>query len=309
MNDVILSVRDLRVAFQGKNGDPVEVVRGISFDLRRGRRLALVGESGCGKSMTSLSIARLPPLDRARVGGEVLFEGNPVTGPCEGISYVFQDPIGSLNPVMRIRDQMREARRGSGVPVSEMESLLREVDLKDPGRVLASYPCELSGGMCQRVMIAMALAAEPRLLIADEPTTALDVTTQADVMKLLDRIVRDRGMSLLMATHNIGLVSGFCDEMAVLYAGQVVEIGEVKSVLANPRHPYTQGLIRAVPRIEDGRRNTLRDIPGAVPSPAEIAAMGESCAFRPRCPHASEACGRKVEMCGGVRCVGWAQKK
>ena len=280
----LLEVEDLRVRF----GD-CEVVRGVSLAVREGECVALVGESGCGKSMTSLALTRLPPTDSASVSGSVRFCGRPVTGPVRGIAYVFQDPMASLNPVMKVGAQMREAFKVAGRTADGAADLLAGVGLPNPRAILAAYPCELSGGMCQRVMIAMALAGEPKLLVADEPTTALDVTTQAEVMDLIGRIVRERAMSLLLSTHNLGLVAGRCDTVNVLYAGQIVETGPVAKTLANPRHPYTRGLIRAVPRIEDGRANRLRDIPGTVPSPAEINAL-RGCAFAPRCALATDIC-------------------
>jgi peptide/nickel transport system ATP-binding protein len=218
-----------------------------------------------------------------------------------GIAYVFQDPIASLNPVMKVGAQMREAFAIAGHDDSAAVDLLTEVGLPNPRAILSAYPCELSGGMCQRVMIAMALASEPELLVADEPTTALDVTTQAEVMDLIGRIVRERSMSLLLATHNLGLVAGRCDTVNVLYAGQIVETGPVAETLANPRHPYTRGLIHAVPRLADGRANRLRDIPGTVPSPAEIAAM-KGCAFSPRCAQATALCHTSPPPDGMCRC-------
>ena len=305
----LLRVRGLRVAFTGEGGTRTEVVRGIDLDVARGERVALVGESGCGKSMTSLSLCSLPPTDHAEVTGEILFRGKPLSGAGRGVSYVFQDPMASLNPVMRIGAQLAEALPPEAralprrVREERLAELLAQVDLPSPRALLRSFPCELSGGMCQRVMIAMALAAEPELLVADEPTTALDVTTQADVMDLVGRIVEERGMALLLSTHNLGLVAGRCDTVNVLYAGQVVETGPARDVLARPRHPYTQGLLRAVPRLEDGRGNTLRDIPGTVPSPAETARLGGGCAFRPRCPRAGEACRGDIVVRNGVRCA------
>ena len=209
--------------------------------------------------------------------------------------------MASLNPVMKVGAQMREAFRAAGRTEEGAADLLAGVGLPDPRAILSAYPCELSGGMCQRVMIAMALAGEPELLVADEPTTALDVTTQAEVMDLIGRIVRERSMALLLATHNLGLVSGRCDTVNVLYAGQIVETGPVAETLSHPRHPYTHGLLHAVPRIADGRANRLRDIPGTVPSPAEIASMA-GCAFAPRCPLADDICRAQPPPGGPCRC-------
>ena len=294
--NIQLSVDNLHVRF-----GEIEVVRGVSFSVHDGECVALVGESGCGKSMTSLALTRLPPTDAAEVSGSVTFRGRPVTGPVHGIAYVFQDPIASLNPVMKVGAQMREAFAIAGRDDSAAVDLLAEVGLPNPRAILAAFPCELSGGMCQRVMIAMALASEPELLVADEPTTALDVTTQAEVMDLIGHIVRERSMSLLLATHNLGLVAGRCDTVNVLYAGEIVETGPVTETLANPRHPYTRGLIHAVPRLADGRANRLRDIPGTVPAPAEIAAM-KGCAFSPRCSLATDVCRTTPPPDGPCRC-------
>lgn len=308
---MLLEVKDLEISFDAEDG-PSRVIRGISFSLEKGECAALVGESGCGKSLTSLSLTRLAPTDRANVSGRILFKGAPLYKPHPKVAYIFQDPIGSLNPVMKIGRQLREACETGGTDPDNVQGLLQAVDLRDPEGIMRSYPCELSGGMCQRVMIAMGLARDPELLVADEPTTALDVTTQADVMDLIVKLVRERGMSLLMATHNLGLVAGRCDTVHVLYAGQIVESGPVSEVIARPLHPYTRGLIAAVPRIGDGKANRLRDIPGTVPSPGEIAKLavaecGTACVFRPRCNEASPVCAKAVAMrklgTRTVRCV------
>ena len=307
---MLLEVKNLGLEF-GTGANAAPILRGVSFCVGHGERVALVGESGCGKSMTLLALTRLPPTDGAAISGEVLFDGAPLRGPHPRISYIFQDPMASLDPVMRIGAQLREAMAGQGEHQGRaaldgrITETLRAVDLRDPEAVMRSYPCELSGGMCQRVMIAMALLREPDLLVADEPTTALDATTQADVMALLDRIVRERGMSLLLATHNLGLVANLCDRVNVFYAGQIVESGPAREVAEHPRHPYAQGLVAAVPHIAAGGVADLRDIPGEVPSPREIAALcrlkegGWSCAFRPRCPKAAQC--ERVETCAEIR--------
>lgn len=319
---MLLEVSNLNLSF-GRGAEAAPILRGVSFHVRRGERVALVGESGCGKSMTLLALTRLPPADGAAVAGDIRFEGAPLRGPHPRIAYIFQDPVASLDPVMRIGAQLREAtgkgrpqarqtqseelRRQDGIARQDarIAETLRAVDLRDPAAVMRAYPCELSGGMCQRVMIAMALLREPDLLVADEPTTALDATTQADVMALLDRVVRDRGMALLMATHNLGLVASLCDTVNVFYAGQIVESGPAREVAERPRHPYAQGLVAAVPRLSAGGVAELRDIPGEVPSPREIASRfrlpdgGWACAFRPRCPKAAQ-CAR-VETCAEIR--------
>lgn len=311
MSDILLEVEDLTVAF-GEGREWTPVLRGVDFSVRRGERVALVGESGCGKSMTLFALTRLPPASSGRVGGRVVFGGQPLSGPDRRIAYIFQDPVASLDPVMRIGAQMAEAA-GPGTGRDEAEEVLRSVDLRDPRTIMRSYPCELSGGMCQRVMIAMALLRKPELLIADEPTTALDATTQADVMELLDRLARERGMALLMATHNLSLVASRFDTINVFYCGEIVESGPAMDVATRPMHPYTRGLLAAMPRPGACSAADLRDIPGEVPSPSEILAScrrddGWSCAFAPRCGFAGPACEGTVHArteCGRtVRCIG-----
>lgn len=297
---MLLEIENLHLSFSGEDGD-VEILRGISLSLKKGERIALVGESGCGKSMTSLAITSLPPTTKAKIRGGIAFQGKPLTGSNPKIAYIFQDPIASLNPVMRIERQLLENTPNGRATKDELISILREVDLPNPKEILRSYPCELSGGMCQRVMIAMALLQRPLLLVADEPTTALDVTTQQDVINLLQRIVKERQMALIMVTHNLGIVSKLCEKIYVLYAGQIVESGPISEVLHAPLSPYTKGLIAAVPKITDGKNNQLRDIPGVVPSPQEIATLtklddGYSCAFRPRCPYKNEECHKAVPL-------------
>ena len=292
----LLEIENLTIAFPSDEG-PVPVVRSLALTVAPGERVALVGESGCGKSMTCLAIGRLPPTDQARLDGRIRFEGAPLLDDPAALArlrgrrfaYVFQDPAASLNPVMRVGDQLFEAMpSGRRDRRQYAVELLARVRLPDPGALLRAYPCELSGGMQQRVMLAMALACGPRLLIADEPTTALDVTTQAEVLDLIDTLVRDQGMSLLLVTHNLGLVAGRGDTLHVLYAGQVVESGPVADVLRHPAHPYTQGLLRAVPRLSAAGNGNLHDIPGTVPSPTRLP---PGCTFAPRCPYSDAACG------------------
>jgi peptide/nickel transport system ATP-binding protein len=299
----LLEIDDLGLAFATED-ENVAVVRGLGFVLRSGERAALVGESGCGKSMTCLAITRLPPTDRARLTGTIRFGGADLTAdPAtlarvrgRQIGYVFQDPAASLNPVMRIGVQLTEAIAAGGVPRMPRRhqarqqacKLLEDVRLPHAEAMLQAYPCELSGGMQQRVMLAMALACGPRLLIADEPTTALDVTTQAEVLDLLDSLVEAHRMALLLVTHNLGLVAGRCENLHVLYAGQIVESGPSARVLRSPAHPYTAGLIRAVPTLGASGGNALHDIPGTVPQPGHLPA---GCAFAPRCRFQSTACG------------------
>lgn len=283
MGGNLLDVRDLRLAF-GDKADAVEILHGMSFSLKRGELAALVGESGCGKSLTALSLARLPPTGAARRFGEVLFRGKPLNAPDRAISYIFQDPVASLNPVLKIGRQICE---GAGKNGKERAiRLLSSVGI--PSAAMGMYPCQLSGGMCQRVMIAMALMNEPEMLVADEPTTALDASTQLEVMDLVVSLAKSRGMALLMTTHNLGLIPGRFDSLHVLYAGQVVESGPADAILASPIHPYTAGLIEAVPEISQGRGNRLRDIPGDVLSPREISLLAKKgplpCLFANRCP-------------------------
>ena len=271
----LVEVKGLRIAF----GDAVPV-RNVSFTVPPHGRVALVGESGCGKSLTALSLWK-----------------RGQTKP--RISYIFQNPMDSLNPVMKIGAQIREA--AAGITREEIVELLRRTGLEDPARVYDSYPCRLSGGQCQRAMIAMALAAKPELLVADEPTTALDVTTQREVLELIDSLAEETGMAVLLITHNLGLVAGRMDTVNVMYAGEIVESGPVAEVLSNPRHPYTQGLLKAVPALDAPMDAPLADIPGTVPPPD---AWPSGCAFHPRCPYATEECSRvspPERVCGSVR--------
>ena len=284
---MLLRVRNLRVAFkmEGRLSVPV---RNVSFEIPENGRVALVGESGSGKSLTALTVGGL--VDRAEISGSI--EGRP------RIAYIFQNPMQSLNPVMRVGRQVEEGLRGlkglrgSGeARESRVSSLLSSVGL--PPGTERKYPCELSGGQQQRVMIAMALAQEPDLLIADEPTTALDVTTQKEVLDLVGRVADARQMAVLLITHNLGLVARYSTFVNVMYAGEIVECGEVAEVLRNPRHPYTQGLIAAVPRLDAPKDAPLMDIPGTVPPPW---AWPSGCAFHPRCPKALPEC-RERSVC------------
>ena len=274
---MLLSVRDLRISFrmEGKVSVPV---RGVSFDVPENGRVALVGESGCGKSLTALAVGGL--VDRAEISGEVVRPPR--------IAYIFQNPMQSLNPVMRVGRQIEEGlREGRGDAAARVRELLAAVGL--PAETAGKYPCNLSGGQQQRVMIAMALAQEPDLLIADEPTTALDVTTQKEVLDLVNRVADERKTAVLLITHNLGLVAQYSKYVNVMYAGEIVESGPVEEVLAHPRHPYTQGLLKAVPALDAPMDAPLADIPGTVPPPD---AWPPGCAFHPRCPFATEICSR-----------------
>ena len=272
----VLEVEHLRVAFRTEKGISVPV-RDVSFTIPENGRVALVGESGCGKSLTALTLGGL--VDRAEINGRI---SRPPR-----IAYVFQNPMQSLNPVMRVGKQVGEGLEGLKGR-SKVSGLLSSVGL--PPETEGKYPCELSGGQQQRVMIAMALAQEPDLLIADEPTTALDVTTQREVLDLIGRIADERKMAVLLITHNLGLVARYSKFVNVMYAGEIVERGEVKAVLSNPRHPYTQGLLAAVPRLDAPKDAPLADIPGTVPPPT---AWPTGCAFHPRCKFAKPECSRE----------------
>jgi oligopeptide/dipeptide ABC transporter ATP-binding protein len=275
---MLLKVSDLRVAFRidGRLSVPV---RGVSFEIPENGRVALVGESGCGKSLTALALGGL--VDRAEITGQ--FEGSP------RIAYVFQNPMQSLNPVLRVGKQIEEGSSASAAPLLESVGL--------PASAARKYPCELSGGQQQRVMIAMALAQEPDLLVADEPTTALDVTTQREVLDLVARIADARKTAVLLITHNLGLVARYSTFVNVMYAGEIVERGAVADVLAAPRHPYTQGLLAAVPRLDAPKDAPLVDIPGVVPPPWD---WPKGCAFHPRCPRARPECA--TDAFRGVGC-------
>jgi len=274
---MLLAVENLRIAFH--TGGRLSVpVRGVSFCIPENGRVALVGESGCGKSLTSLALGGL--VERADVTGKI--EGSP------RIAYVFQNPMQSLDPVMRVGRQVEEgiSRKEEGRrKKEEVRRLLAAVGLPEGSE--RKYPCEMSGGQQQRVMIASALAQNPDLLVADEPTTALDVTTQREVLDLIARIADERKMAVLLITHNLGLVARYSHDVNVMYAGEIVEKGTVPEILRAPRHPYTRGLISAVPRLDAPKDAPLVEIPGTVPPPTN---WPKGCAFHPRCPEARPEC-------------------
>jgi oligopeptide/dipeptide ABC transporter ATP-binding protein len=296
----LLEVSTLRVSFPTPTG-PVYPVDGVSLSLDRGEVLALVGESGSGKSLTGLSLLRLVPRPgMIEQGSRLLLEGKDLLSldpealrQTRGrrIAMIFQDPISSLNPVLRVGDQIAETIRAH-LPVSKSEAaqraeaLLAEVGIADPAARYRIYPHQMSGGMAQRVMIAIALAAEPELLIADEPTTALDVTVQAQILELLDTLRQKRGMAVLLISHDLGVVAGRADRVAVMYAGRIVEEAPTARLFAAPAHPYTRGLFASVPRLH-GPRERLLPITGTVPSPA---AWPSGCRFRTRCPQVMPTC-------------------
>jgi peptide/nickel transport system ATP-binding protein len=314
----LLDVRDLSVAFTRKGRRDVRAVDGVSFTVDAGETMGLVGESGSGKSVTSLAVMGLLPKRGVRVGGEVHFDGDDLlTLPPErmrdirgqDIAMVFQDPMSSLNPVVPIGIQVTEVLhrhqglKGDAARAAAREALAR-VGIPDPTRRLNEYPHQLSGGMRQRALIAMALACRPRLLIADEPTTALDVTIQAQILELLKELVRDSGASLVMITHDLGVIAGLCDTVHVMYGGRVVESAERRELFAEPRHPYTGGLLASVPRLDAPRGAPLHPIPG---SPTDLLPWSEGCAFAPRCPNRVEPCTESppaLESAGGreLRC-------
>ncbi|MGI8433666.1 MAG: ABC transporter ATP-binding protein [Nocardioidaceae bacterium] len=299
--DVLMSVRNLRVVFGKRGQQAATAVDEVSFDIRRGEHLGLVGESGSGKSVTSLAVMGLLPRTGVSVSGEVLFDGEDLLQARESrmrqvrgrdIAMIFQDPMTSLNPVVPVGLQISEVIR-SHRDVSKAEAreraveLLRTVSMPDPGRRISEYPHQLSGGMRQRVLISIALANEPQLLIADEPTTALDVTIQAQILEILKHVVSETGTALIMITHDLGVVAGLCDNVHVMYQGRVVETARRGPLFAEPRHPYTAGLLASVPRLDTPRGQPLTPIPG---SPTDVLPWTHACAFAPRCANRIDVC-------------------
>ena len=296
----LLSIDGLRTSVTTR-GESFDVVRGLSLDIYPNEVLCLVGESGCGKSITALSIMRLLPTPPVRVrAGEIRFRGDDLLSlsskrmrsiRADSISMIFQDPLTSLDPVFTVGDVMVEVIRAhrdtSKADARQLAGeALAEVGLPDPVSRLDSYPHQLSGGMRQRVMIAMALVLDPDILIADEPTTALDVTVQAQILDQLVTEQRERHMAMLLITHDLAVVAAVADRVAVMYAGEIVEQAPVDELFEDPRHPYTQGLLRALPKVSTTRQR-LDPIPGLVPS---LQFMPPGCAFAPRCPHALDRC-------------------
>ena len=294
----ILEIRELKLDFL-KDGVALRAVDGVSLSIMPGETVCLVGESGCGKSATALSIARLLPSPPARYsGGQILLNGADVLQMSKVelravrgavISYVFQEPAASLNPVFRVGFQIREAlklHRPEAANDDEIVRLLKLVGIAAPELRMRDYPHQLSGGMQQRVMIAMAIASHPKLLVADEPTTALDVTIQAQIIDLLRDLKTRLGMSILLITHNLGIVRQIADRVAVMYAGQIAELAPTAELLAEPLHPYTRALIASVPKLS-GDAEKLRVIPGNVPM---LGAFPKGCRFYPRCPTAIPEC-------------------
>ena len=320
----LLEVRDLKTHFISREGVR-RAVDGVSFKIFKGRTLGMVGESGCGKSVTSLSILRLVPSPPGRiVGGEIIFKGQNLLTLSERdmrrvrgarISMIFQEPMTSLNPVFTIGSQVAEVfqvhrKMSRRAALAEAIRMLARVRIPDAQRRARDYPHQMSGGMRQRVMIAMALACNPDLLIADEPTTALDVTVQAQILSLMEDLQHEFGTSILYITHDLGVIAETSDEVAVMYAGQIVEQAPTGELFAAPRHPYTLGLMRSVPRLEWAQaREPLQPIPGVVPDPGHFP---RGCRFHPRCPFAAEPCLNEqvLEQAGEqhtVRCVRWRE--
>ncbi|WP_265982001.1 ABC transporter ATP-binding protein [Arthrobacter sp. MI7-26] len=292
--DTLLEVRGLRTEFRTTRGR-VAAVRDVSFNIRRGQRLAIVGESGSGKSAMAMSIVGLIQPPGRVTGGEILLNGTDLRGMTDRelsavrgsrISLVFQDPMSAFDPIRTIGAQLVESIRAHQ-PVSnrvarrQAADLLGEVGVANAANRLADYPHQYSGGMRQRVLIAMALANSPELVIADEPTTALDVTTQAQVLEMLDRLVTDRGAALMLITHNLGIVAGFCDSVKVMYAGQLIEESDSRALFASAAHPYSRELLKCVLRTDRRQEGLLSTIPGTLPDPTEAF---QGCSFEPRCP-------------------------
>ncbi len=323
--NAILQVRDLHTQFNTLDG-VVRAVDGVSFDVSRGETLGIVGESGCGKSVTALSILRLIPPETGRISqGSIRFEGRELTGLSEDemkslrghrISMIFQEPMTSLNPVLTVGTQIAEnVVRHLGVPWSAARERSREmldlVRIADPRRRLDEYPHQLSGGMRQRVMIAMALSCDPQVLIADEPTTALDVTIQAQILDLMLELKEKTGTAIMLITHDLGVVAETTERVVVMYAGRKVEEAPVEALFESPLHPYTRGLMRAIPRLDieadaAGRRPRLQEIPGLVP---KLTQPIPGCAFAARCDFATERCRVEappvVDAGGGHTVVCW----
>ena len=305
MSENILTVKDLKTYFYTASG-VAKAVDGVSFNIAKGETMGIVGESGSGKSVTSSSIIRLlPPRTGKIVGGSIEFEGKDVLALSKkelndfrgkDIAVVFQDPMTSLDPVFKIGKQMTEMIMAhQNVTKDEAWKMaveaLNKVGIPEPEKRMNSYPYELSGGMCQRVIIAMAVCGKPKLIIADEPTTALDVTVQAQVLELLKDLQKNMDTAILLITHNLGVVWEMCDKVMVMYAGNTVEFTDTKTLYSNPCHPYTWGLLDSMPKLSDESKGELKTIPG---TPPDLRLTGKCCNFYNRCPYVTEACTQSV---------------
>jgi len=302
---MLLDVRNLKTYFYTAAGI-VRAVEGMTYTVRPGETVALVGESGCGKSVSALSVMRLVSAPAGRIiGGQILFQGRDLLALDEEsmrhvrgreIAMIFQEPMTSLNPVLSIGRQLTEPFEiHLGMPPEQARQqavdLLATVGISDPGRRLMQYPHQFSGGMRQRMMIAMALACNPALVLADEPTTSLDVTIQAQILELMKDLSRQRGIAVVLITHNLGVVARYADRVNVMYAGKLVEQGSARDVYSDPRHPYTLGLLRSVPRLDEPRKATLHPIGGQSP---DLMHLPPGCAFAPRCQYALDRCRTEV---------------
>jgi oligopeptide transport system ATP-binding protein len=300
----LLQVKDLQTQFFTQDGI-VKAVDGVSFNLEEGETLGIVGESGCGKSVTVLSIMRLIPNPPGKiVGGQVLFDGEDLLKVDDEeirrvrgnkIAMIFQDPMTSLNPVLTICRQISESlelhlNMSKDAARKRSIELLELVGIPEAAKRIDDYPHQFSGGMRQRVMIAMGLSCNPQLLIADEPTTALDVTIQAQIIDLVKRLQRELGMAVIWITHDLGVVAGMCKRVLIMYAGNIIEQAPVEEVYANPRHPYTLGLLASIPRLDAVRKSRLSPIEGL---PPDLIDMPDACPFNPRCPYVQDVCRQK----------------
>ncbi|EJL43073.1 oligopeptide transport ATP-binding protein OppD [Brevibacillus agri] len=313
MNQHLLMIDNLRVNFKTYGGE-VQAVRGVSFHVDKGETVAIVGESGCGKSVTAQAIMGLIPNPPGKiVGGSIVFDGQEISGLAKKellgirgtqIGMVFQDPMTALNPTMKVGAQIVEGFvRSQKVTREEARQraveMLRLVGIPDPEKRIDQYPHQFSGGMRQRVVIAIALACQPRLVIADEPTTALDVTIQAQILDLLKRLQAEQELSVVIITHDLGVVAEIAHRMVVMYAGMVVETGTVEDVFANPRHPYTWGLMRSLPRLDEGEKQRLVPIEG---TPPDLFDPPKGCPFAARCDFAMEICDQQMPVTTDFGC-------
>jgi len=304
---MILEIKDLKTFFYTPEG-LVKAVDGVSYNVAEGETVALVGESGCGKSVSALSIMGLIPDPPGRiVDGQIRFDGKDLRALDEEgmrrirgkeISMIFQEPMTSLNPVLSIGRQMTEHQEvhlniSAEEATRRSKEMLQSVGIPDAVRRLSQYPHQFSGGMRQRVMIAMAMSCDPKMILADEPTTALDVTIQAQILELLKELTRKKGVSLIIITHNLGVVARYADWVNVMYAGKIIECGPSQATYHNPQHPYTVGLLNSVPRLDQPRKSKLEPIEG---QPPDLMNLPEGCSFRPRCKFVQQKCGSEVPL-------------